>query len=62
MGVPTDLKARGMQDILITSADNLNGYADVIRTVFPQSSTQICVEYQIGTPVNMPFIRTNKSL
>ena len=47
MGVLTDLKARGGQDILITCTDNLNGFTDTIRTVFPQSSTQICVVHQI---------------
>lgn len=47
MGVLTDLKARGVQDILITCTDNLNGFTDIIRTVFPQSSTQICVVHQI---------------
>ena len=47
MCVLTDLKTRGVQDILITCADNLNGFTDTIRTVFPQSSTQICVVHQI---------------
>ena len=47
MGVLTDLKARGVQDILITCTDNLNGFTDTIRTVFPQASTQICVVHQI---------------
>lgn len=47
MGVLTDLKARGVQDILITCTDNLNGFTDTIRTVFPQSSTQICAVHQI---------------
>ena len=47
MGVLTDLKARGVQDILITCTDNLNGFTDTIRTVFPQSATQICVVHQI---------------
>ena len=35
MGVLTDLKARGVQDILITCTDNLNGFTDTIRTVSP---------------------------
>ena len=39
IGVLPDLKARGVQDILITCTDNLNGFTDTIRTVFPQSST-----------------------
>lgn len=47
MTVLTDMKARGMEDILITTADNLNGFTQTIRTVFPQSATQACVVHQI---------------
>ncbi len=47
MNVLTDMKARGVEDILITATDNLNGFTDTIRTVFPQSITQICVVHQI---------------
>lgn len=47
MSVLTDMKARGVEDILITATDNLNGFTQTIRTVFPQSSTQICVVHQI---------------
>lgn len=47
MSVLTDMKARGLEDILITATDNLNGFTDTIRNVFPQSKTQICVVHQI---------------
>lgn len=47
MGVLTDLKARGVEDILITVTDNLTGFTDTIKTVFPESTTQICVVHQI---------------
>ena len=47
MTVLTDLKSRGVDDILITITDNLNGFTDTIRSVFPQSTTQICVVHQI---------------
>ena len=47
MSVLTDLKARGVEDILITVTDNLNGFTDTIKSVFPQSTTQICVVHQI---------------
>lgn len=47
LGVLTDLKARGVEDILITATDNLNGFTQTIRQVFPQSQTQICVVHQI---------------
>lgn len=47
MGVLTDIKARGVNDLLITATDNLNGFTDTIKNVFPESSTQICVVHQI---------------
>ncbi|MHA8065035.1 IS256 family transposase [Aquirufa sp. ROCK2-A2] len=47
MGVLTDLRARGVEDILITATDNLNGFTQTIRAVFPESQTQICVVHQI---------------
>jgi transposase-like protein len=47
MSVLTDIRARGTQDILVTATDNLNGFTDTIKTVFPDSTTQICVVHQI---------------
>lgn len=47
MSVLTDLKARGVEDILITCTDNLSGFTDAIHAVFPAASTQICVVHQI---------------
>ena len=47
MGVLTDLKTRGVEDILITVTDNLQGFTKTIRSVFPQADTQICVVHQI---------------
>ena len=62
IGVLTDLKARGVQDILITYADNLNGFTDTIRTVFPSYSLKSVWYIRSETLVNMSFIRTRKSL
>ena len=47
MGVLTDIKARGVQDILVTVTDNLTGFTQTIKTVFAKSDTQICVVHQI---------------
>jgi transposase-like protein len=47
LSVLTDIKARGVEDILITATDNLNGFTETISTVFPQATTQICVVHQI---------------
>jgi transposase-like protein len=47
MSVLTDLKARGIEDILIASTDNLTGFTDAIKSVFPLSVTQLCVVHQV---------------
>ncbi len=47
VGVLTDIKARGVEDILITCTDNLSGFTQGIRSVFPEAVTQICVVHQI---------------
>ena len=47
MGVLNDLKARGVEDILITATDNLNGFTGAIGSVFAESQTQIGVVHQI---------------
>lgn len=46
-GVMTDLKARGVEDILVTVTDNLNGFTGAITNVFPLANTQVCVVHQI---------------
>lgn len=47
LNVLTDLKARGVQDILIACTDNLKGFTDAIRSTYPKSLTQLCVVHQI---------------
>ncbi len=41
MSVLTDLKARGVEDILIASTDNLKDFTDAIRTIFLNTDTQL---------------------
>ncbi len=45
--VLTDLKARGVMDVLIACTDNLTGFTQAINGVFPKAVTQICVVHQI---------------
>lgn len=61
MTVLTDIKARGTQDILITATDNLNGFTDTIKTVFPNSVTQICVVHQIRNSCRYVVWKDKKS-
>lgn len=47
LSVLTDLKARGVKDILITATDNLKGFTDAIKSVFPDATKQVCIVHQI---------------
>lgn len=47
LSVLTDLKARGVEDILIACTDNLKGFTEAITGVFPQTITQLCIVHQI---------------
>jgi putative transposase len=47
MTVLTDLKARGVEDILIACTDNLKGFTQAIKGVFPETMTQLCIVHQI---------------
>jgi putative transposase len=47
LSVLTDLKNRGVEDILIACIDNLKGFAEAIQTIFPKTEVQSCVVHQI---------------
>ena len=47
MSVLTDIKARGVEDILIACTDNLKGFTQAINAVFPQAVTQLSIVHQI---------------
>ena len=47
VNVLTDLKARGVQDVLIACTDNLAGINQAIKAVFPETTTQLCIVHQI---------------
>ena len=45
--VLTELKERGVSDILIACVDGLKGFPEAIATVFPETLVQLCVVHQI---------------
>jgi transposase-like protein len=47
LSVLTDLKARGVEDILIACIDGLKDFPDAIATMFPKTIIQQCVVHQI---------------
>jgi transposase-like protein len=47
LGVLNELKARGVEDILIACVDGLKGFPEAINSVFPRTEVQLCVVHQI---------------
>lgn len=47
LNVLTDLKARGVEDILIACIDNLNGFSQAIASIFPKVEIQSCIIHQV---------------
>lgn len=47
MNILTELRNRGVKDILIVCVDGLTGFSEAINAVFPQTLIQKCVIHQI---------------
>lgn len=47
LSVITELRNRGVEDILISCIDGLKGFPDAIKTIFPKVKIQLCVIHQI---------------
>lgn len=47
LGVLNDLKARGVEDILIACIDGLKGFPEAIEASFPKTEVQLCIVHQI---------------
>src|SRR5262249_17120695 len=43
LGVITELKNRGVQDVLIACVDGLKGFPEAIESIFPQAQVQLCI-------------------
>lgn len=49
--VLTELKARGLNDIIIACCDNLKGLTQAIKATFPETVTQLCIVHQIRNAI-----------
>jgi putative transposase len=47
MQVLTDLKTRGVRDILICCVDGLSGFPEAIEAIFPKTTVQTCIVHLI---------------
>ncbi len=49
--VLSDLKQRGLNDIIIACIDNLNGFKQAIEVVYPMTDVQLCIVHQIRNSI-----------
>jgi transposase-like protein len=47
MGVLTQLKNRGVEDILIACMDGLTGFPDALRAIYPKTRIQLCLVHMV---------------
>ena len=47
MGVLTQIKNRGVEDILIACMDGLTGFPDALRAIYPQTRIQLCIVHMV---------------
>ncbi|MFT6449677.1 MAG: transposase-like protein [Oleispira sp.] len=57
LGILTELKNRGLKDILIACVDGLKGFPEAIEAVYPQTHIQLCIVHMVCT--SMKFIPWN---
>ena len=48
----TELRNRGVQDILIACVDGLRGFPDAIATVYPKTQVQLCIVHLMRNSLN----------
>ena len=60
--VLTDLKRRGVEDILIACIDNLKGFSEAIMGVFPKVEVQTCIIHQIRNSIKFVASKDQKEL
>ena len=60
--VLTDLKNRGVKDVLIFSVDGLSGFKEAINASFPQSIVQKCIIHQIRNTFKYVSYKDSKQI
>lgn len=61
-GVVTELKQRGVEDILIACVDGLKGFPDAIESVFPRTQVQLCIVHLVRNSLSVVTDRDRKAV
>jgi putative transposase len=62
LSIVTELKNRGVNDVLIASVDGLKGFPDAIRAVFPDAEIQLCIVHMIRNSVKVVPYKDRKGI
>jgi putative transposase len=60
--VVTELKNRGVQDILIACVDGLKGFPEAIEAVFPCTQVQLCIVHMVRHSLNYVSWKQRKEM
>ena len=61
LGVLSEIKNRGVEDVLIASVDGLTGFGEAIHTVFPEAKVQQCIVHQMRNTMKYVVHKDRKS-
>lgn len=61
LSVLTDIKNRGVEDILIASIDGLTGFPDAIASIYPDTEVQLCIVHQIRNSLKYVASKNQKA-
>jgi putative transposase len=62
MAILTELRNRGVQDVLILCADGLAGLPDAVAAVFPETVFQTCIVHMVRSSVRYVGFKERKSV
>ena len=62
LSVLTELKNRGLKDVLIACVDGLTGFPEAIEAVFPQTAIQLCIVHMIRNSLKYVSWKDRKAL
>ena len=62
LSVFTELKNRGMKDVLIACVDGLKGLPEAIESVFPQADVQLCIVHMVRNSLKFVSYKDRKKI
>jgi putative transposase len=62
LSVFTELKNRGLKDVLIACVDGLKGLPEAIETVFPQAEVQLCIVHMVRNSLKFVSYKDRKKI